>query len=171
MNRIRPLFLVCLFLFQGLFASNSYANGLPDWDLLAFPEDGCFDVKEDGQCTWFPLDGTKYVGELKEGKRWKGIEFGKDGNVTATYSEGASTLTALTAEQEIKELIALRRQIDVKLVALRRQIDVKLEELLHQKMEGKEAEEENLFEIFTTLFELIELESAIDMRIEERQQG
>ena len=60
---------------------------------------------------------------------------------------------------------------DVKLVALRRQIDVKLEELLHQKMEGKEAEEENLFEIFKTLFELIELESAIDMRIEERQQG
>ena len=156
----RILISLCLPFLVYLFASNSYANGLPDWDLLAFPEDGCFDVKEDGQCTWFPLDGTKYVGELKEGKRWKGIEFGKDGNVTATYSEGASTLTALTAEQEIKELIALRRQIDVK-----------LEELLHQKMEGKEAEEENLFEIFTTLFELIELESAIDMRIEERQQG
>ena len=166
----RILISLCLPFLVCVFASNSYANGLPDWDLLAFPEDGCFDVKEDGQCTWFPLDGTKYVGELKEGKRWKGIEFGKDGNVTATYSEGASILI-LTAEQEIKELIALRRQIDVRLVALRRQIDVKLEELLHQKMEGKEAEEENLFEIFTTLFELIELESAIDARIEERQQG
>ena len=123
---MKRLFLVCLLLLVSLFASNSYANEFPVLGLLAFPEDGCFDVKEDGQCTWFPSEGA-----------W-----------------------ILTAEQKIKELIALRRQIDVK-----------LEELLHQKMEGKEAEEENLFEIFTTLFELIELESAIDMRIEERQQG
>ena len=111
MNRIRPLFLVCLFFLQGLFASNSYANELPVFDLLAFPEDGCFDVKEDGQCNWFYIDeavyveerkaGTKngqrtytwsderkYVGEWKNGNPWLGIEYDKDGNVTAIYVEG-----------------------------------------------------------------------------------
>ena len=94
-----------------VFVSNSYANELPVYDLLAFPEDGCFDVKEDGQCNWIYIDeavyveerkaGTKngqrtytwsderkYVGEWKNGDPWLGIEYDKDGNVTAIYVEG-----------------------------------------------------------------------------------
>jgi hypothetical protein len=114
MNRIRPLFLVCLFFLQGLFAFNSYANGLPVFDLLAFPEDGCFDVKEDGQCNWIYIgeavyveerkagtkngqgtytfaDGRNYFGEWKDGNPWWGIEYDKDGNETAIYVEGIRT--------------------------------------------------------------------------------
>ena len=40
-----------------------------------------------GTYTW--PDGNKYVGEWKDGKRWKGTQCDKDGNVIATYSEGA----------------------------------------------------------------------------------
>jgi hypothetical protein len=80
-GQIKPLFLVCLLLLVSLFASNSYANEFPVLGLLAFPEDGCFDVKEDGQCTWFLLDGTKYVGELKDRK--------KHGQGTYTYADGS----------------------------------------------------------------------------------
>ena len=110
-GQIKPLFLVCLLLLVSLFASNSYANELPVLDLLAFPEDGCFDVKEDGQCNWIYIDeavyveerkagtkngqgtytfadGKQYVGEWKDGNRWLGIEYDKDGNVTAIYLEG-----------------------------------------------------------------------------------
>ena len=110
-GQIKPLFLVCLLLLVSLFASNSYANELPVLDLLAFPEDGCFDVKEDGQCNWIYtneavyvekwkagtkngqgtytfVDGRKYVGEWKDGNRWLGIEYDKDGNITATYLDG-----------------------------------------------------------------------------------
>ena len=110
-GQIKPLFLVCLLLLVSLFASNSYAKELPVLDLLAFPEDGCFDVKEDGQCNWIYTneavyvekwkagtkngqgiytfaDGRKYVGEWKDGNRWLGIEYDKHGNVTAIYVEG-----------------------------------------------------------------------------------
>ena len=87
-GQIKPLFLVCLLLLVSLFASNSYANELPVLDLLAFPEDGCFDVKEDGQCNWIYIDEAVYVGEWKDGNRWLGIEYDKDGNVTAIYLEG-----------------------------------------------------------------------------------
>ena len=108
---MKPLFLVCFLLLSSLFAFNSYANELPVFDLLAFPEDGCFDVKEDGQCNWIYTDeavyveerkagtknvqgihtfadGRKYVGEWKDGNPWLGIEYDKDGNVTAIYVEG-----------------------------------------------------------------------------------
>ena len=107
----RMLISLCLPFLVYVFASNSYANRLPVMDLLAFPEDGCFDVKEDGQCNWIYIDeaayleewkaGTKngqrtytwsderkYVGEWKNGNPWLGIEYDKDGNVTAIYVEG-----------------------------------------------------------------------------------
>ena len=110
-GQIKPLFLVCLLLLVSLFASNSYANELPVLDLLAFPEDGCFDVKEDGQCNWIYTneagyvekwkagtkngqgtytfaDGKQFVGEWRDGNRWLGIEYDKDGNETAIYLEG-----------------------------------------------------------------------------------
>ena len=81
---------------------------------MFFPEDGCFDVKEDGQCNWIYVgeavyaeewkagtknglgiytfaDGRKYVGEWKDGNRWLGIEYDKHGNVTAIYVEGIRT--------------------------------------------------------------------------------
>ena len=111
---MKPLFLVCFLLLSSLFAFNSYANRLPVFDLLAFPEDGCFDVKEDGQCNWIYIDeavyveewkaGTKnsqgtytfadgrnYFGEWKDGNPWWGIEYDKDGNETAIYVEGIRT--------------------------------------------------------------------------------
>lgn len=107
----RILIGLCLPFLVYVFASNSYANELPAYDLLAFPEDGCFDVKEDGQCNWIYADeavyveewkaGTKngqgiytfadgrmYVGEWKDNNRWQGIEYDKDGNITAIYVEG-----------------------------------------------------------------------------------
>ena len=87
-GHIKPLFLVCLLLLVSLFASNSYANELPVLDLLAFPEDGCFDVKEDGQCNWIYTNEAVYVEEWKAGNPWLGIEYHKDGNVTAIYVEG-----------------------------------------------------------------------------------
>ena len=107
----RILIGLCLPFLVYVFASNSYAKELPVYDLLAFPEDGCFDVKEDGQCNWIYIgeavyaekwkagtkngqrtytfaDGRKYVGEWKDGNPWLGIEYDKDGNVTAIYVEG-----------------------------------------------------------------------------------
>ena len=90
-GQIKPLFLVCLLLLVSLFASNSYANELPVLDLLAFPEDGCFDVKEDGQCNWIYIDEAVGVEEWKDGNRWLGIEYDKHGNVTAIYVEGIRT--------------------------------------------------------------------------------
>ena len=79
-----------------------------------FSEDGCFDVKEDGQCNWIYINGAvyveerkagrtigqrtytwsdrrKYAGEWKDGNPWLGIEYDKDGNVTAIYLEGIRT--------------------------------------------------------------------------------
>ena len=41
-----------------------------------------------GQGTWTHPIGTKYVGEWKDGKSWKGTKYDKEGDVTATYSEG-----------------------------------------------------------------------------------
>jgi hypothetical protein len=95
---MKRLFLVCFLLLSSLFALNSYANEIPVYDLLAFPEDGCFDVKEDGQCNWTYIgeavyveewkagtkngqgtyafvDGRMYVGEWKDGNPWLGIEY------------------------------------------------------------------------------------------------
>ena len=85
---MKRLFLVCFLLLSSLFALNSYANELPVYDLLAFPEDGCFDVKEDGQCNWIYIGEAVYVEEWKAGNPWLGIEYDKDGNVTAIYVEG-----------------------------------------------------------------------------------
>ena len=107
---MKLLFLVYLFLLSSLFAFNSGANRFPILDILAFPEDGRFDVKEDGQCNWIYIgeavyaeewkagtknsqgsytfaDGREYVGEWKDGNPWLGIEYDKDGNVTAIYLE------------------------------------------------------------------------------------
>ena len=107
----RILISLCLPFLVYVFASNSYANEFPVLDLLAFPEDGCFDVKEDGQCNWIYVgeavyaeewkagtkngqrtytfvDGRKYVGEWKDGNPWLGIEYDKDGNETAIYLGG-----------------------------------------------------------------------------------
>ena len=87
----RILISLCLPFLVYVFVSNSYAKDLPVYDLLAFPEDGCFDVKEDGQCNWIYIDEAAYVGEWKDGNRWLGIEYDKDGNVTAIYVEGIRT--------------------------------------------------------------------------------
>ena len=86
-GQIKPLFLVCLLLLVSLFASNSYANELPVLDLLAFPEDGCFDVKEDGQCNWIYTDEAVYVEEWKAGT--------KNGQRTYTFADGKVTPAAL----------------------------------------------------------------------------
>jgi len=79
---------LCLPFLVYVFASNSYAKELPVYDLLAFPEDGCFDVKEDGQCNWIYIGEAVYAEEWKDGNPWLGIEYDKDGNVTAIYVEG-----------------------------------------------------------------------------------
>ena len=107
----RILISLCLSFLVYVFAFNSYAKELPVYDLLAFPEDGCFDVKEDGQCNWIYTneavyvekwkagtkngqgtytfaDGKQFVGEWRDGNRWLGIEYDKDGNETAIYLEG-----------------------------------------------------------------------------------
>ena len=41
-----------------------------------------------GHGTWTWTNGSKCVGEWKDGKPWEGTKYDKDGNVTATYSEG-----------------------------------------------------------------------------------
>ena len=48
----------------------------PAWDGLAAK----------GTVTW--PNGDKYIGEFKDGYEWKGAQYDKDGNVTATFSEG-----------------------------------------------------------------------------------
>ena len=85
---MKRLFLVCFLLLSSLFALNSYANEIPVYDLLAFPEDGCFDVKEDGQCNWIYIGEAVYAEEWKAGNPWLGIEYDKDGNVIEIYVEG-----------------------------------------------------------------------------------
>ena len=151
------------------------------------------DDKKHGQGTLTGPDGRKYVGEFKDGKPWNGTEHDKDGKITATYSEGASVLTT---EQEIKELLELRKLIKAKfeellhpkveerdveedaasvakklgeLIELEREIDIRIYELLHPKVEGKDVDED-LFLFAGTLEELIELEREMDTRIEELQQ-
>ena len=44
-----------------------------------------------GQGTFTYPDGSKYVGEFKDGNPWKGNECDKDGTVITTYSEGVET--------------------------------------------------------------------------------
>ena len=44
-----------------------------------------------GHGTFIWTDGSKYIGEYKDGKPWKGTEYDKDGNVTATRSDGELT--------------------------------------------------------------------------------
>ena len=44
--------------------------------------------KYDGQGTYTFGSGEKYVGEWKDGNPWKGTEYDKDGNVTATWTDG-----------------------------------------------------------------------------------
>ena len=67
MNRTRALIYGCLLVLLSSLCvlSSTAADGLPDTDLLAFPEDGCFDVKENGQCTWIYTDETEYLQEWK----------------------------------------------------------------------------------------------------------
>ena len=52
------------------------------------------DWKDDfkhGQGTETWEHGEEYVGQWKNGEMWEGTETDKDGNVTATYSEGVKT--------------------------------------------------------------------------------
>ena len=53
-----------------------------------FPEDGCFDVKEDRQCNWIYINEAVYVEERKAGRtigqhvhmvRWKTVCRGMEG--------------------------------------------------------------------------------------------
>ena len=46
------------------------------------------DDKRHGQGTITTLDGEKYVGEWKDDNPWNGTHYDKDGNVTATFSDG-----------------------------------------------------------------------------------
>ena len=155
MNKTRPLFLACFLLLTGLFAFNSYADEVTiEYQGGIYTGEVVGDVPN-GKGTWVLPDKTKYVGEFKDGKPWNGTEHDKDGKITATYSEGASVLTT---EQEIKELLELRKLIKAK-----------FEELLHPKVEGKDVDED-LFLFAGTLEELIELEREMDTRIEELQQ-
>ena len=39
-----------------------------------------------GTFTW--SDGSKYVGEYKDGEEWNGTVYDKDGNVTSKYVNG-----------------------------------------------------------------------------------
>jgi len=50
------------------------------------------DGKKDGQGTYTWSNGSKYVGEHKNDNPWNGTEYDKDGNVTATWSEGVMTV-------------------------------------------------------------------------------
>ena len=43
------------------------------------------DGKQHGQGTYTLADGIKHVGEFKDGNPWKGEVYDKDGNVIATY--------------------------------------------------------------------------------------
>ncbi len=47
--------------------------------------------KRHGQGVRTYADGSKYLGEYKKGKPWNGTAHDKDGNITATYSEGVRT--------------------------------------------------------------------------------
>ena len=193
MNKTRPLFLACFLLLTGLFAFNSYADEVTiEYQGGIYTGEVVGDVPN-GKGTWVLPDKTKYVGEFKDGKPWNGTEHDKDGKITATYSEGASVLTT---EQEIKELLELRKLIKAKfeevlhpkveetdveedvasvvkklreLIELEREIDIRIYELLHPKVEGKDVDED-LFLFAGTLEELIELEREMDTRIEELQQ-
>ena len=69
---------LCMPFLVYVFVSNSYANEFPPMDLLSFPEDGCFDVKEDGQCNWIYIDKAVYVKERKADT--------KNGQPTYTWS-------------------------------------------------------------------------------------
>ena len=193
MNKTRPLFLACFLLLTGLFAFNSYADEVTiEYQGGIYTGEVVGDVPN-GKGTWVLPDKTKYVGEFKDGKPWNGTEHDKDGKITATYSEGASVLTT---EQEIKELLELRKLIKAKfeellhpkveerdveedaasvakklgeLIELEREIDIRIYELLHPKVEGKDVDED-LFLFAGTLDELIELERELDTRIEELQE-
>jgi hypothetical protein len=188
MNKTRPLFGLCFLLLAGLFAFNAYADEVTiEYQGGTYTGEVVGDVPN-GKGTWVLPDKTKYVGQFKDGKPWNGTEHDKDGKITATYSKGASVLTT---EQEIKELLELKKLIKAKfeevlhpkveerdveedaasvakklgkLMELEREIDIRIYELLHPKVEGKDIDED-LFLFTGTLEELIELERTIDARI------
>ena len=188
MNNTRPLILLCFLLLAGLFAFNAYADEVTiEYQGGTYTGEVVGDVPN-GKGTWVLPDKTKYVGQFKDGKPWNGTEHDKDGKITATYSKGASVLTT---EQEIKELLELKKLIKAKfeevlhpkveerdveedaasvakklgeLMELEREIDIRIYELLHPKVEGKDVDED-LFLFTGTLEELIELERTIDARI------
>ena len=45
-------------------------------------------AKWHGQGTYTFPDGSKFVGEWKDGNSWNGNEYDEEGNVTATFSDG-----------------------------------------------------------------------------------
>ncbi|SVA98352.1 uncharacterized protein METZ01_LOCUS151206, partial [marine metagenome] len=47
--------------------------------------------KRHGKGTRTYGDGSKFVGEYKNGTRWAGTEFNEDGQVTAIYLAGVRT--------------------------------------------------------------------------------
>ena len=44
--------------------------------------------KMHGEGTYTFVSGNKYIGESKNDSQWAGKEYDKDGNVTATWSQG-----------------------------------------------------------------------------------
>ena len=42
----------------------------------------------DGQGTFTSLEGDKYVGKWKNGEKWNGTQYDKDGNITKKYVNG-----------------------------------------------------------------------------------
>ena len=100
MNKTRLLFLVPLFLLAGLFAYNWYIN-----DVTVEYGTGTYRGQASlGRIVWngvphgqgtFSFGDYKFVGEFKDYnsifQRWNGTNYDKDGNVTATYSEGVMT--------------------------------------------------------------------------------
>ena len=49
------------------------------------------DDERHGQGTLTYTNGFKFVGEFEDEMPWEGTKYDKDGNVTATYSEGVET--------------------------------------------------------------------------------
>lgn len=63
--------------YVGEWGDSSQGNRPEEWH-----GKGCFN-SSDGR--------LKYVGEWKDDKEWEGTSYDKEGNITATYSEGVRT--------------------------------------------------------------------------------
>ena len=79
---------LCLYLLAGLFAVNLYA------DEVTIEFGGGTYIGEvsngvpNGQGTFTWSDGSKYVGEFKDGTEWNGTSYNADGTVKGTFSNG-----------------------------------------------------------------------------------